>query len=286
MNLQHQRYNQELTRRLGLRRWDAWLGNLPWLMGASFAFLCWQMHSDDFMPLLFFAVTSSPNSIALSAAFPLGSLTAMTVNTVAASRGWVQNRQSRDKLFVYMIFVAFFSFACLSQLAHPVDVVAEPSGAGMIFLVSLLVYIAGFSLAPGYYLLVNIYSIEAGKDGCATLVGIYEFVAFCSKGLADPVLLNMADTSSWKATIGTLSLLALTSGVLLYIFLHRCETIRVCGLLADSGGHEQCDHEENGYGAGKQDSMQPFAEAGKEPEAGFVKEYAAMRRRPVNGMSE
>jgi len=181
---------------------------------------------------------------------------------------------------VRIIFIAFITLACLSQCAHPAGVV-EPSGAGMIFVVSVLLFISGLCLAPSYYLLVNLYSIEAGKDDCATLVGIFELVAFGSKGLADPWLLGMADNSSWKETIATLSLLALVSSVLLTIFYYRCEAIRVCGLLADNadtGVLKQSDAPVS--------DMEATVEAGKELEDGFVKEYAAMRRKPVNGMSE
>jgi len=264
-----------------------------WLMAVSFAFLCWLMHTDDFMPLIFFGLTGSPNSIPLSGAFPLGSLVGMMANTVAASHGWFRSRQSRDKLYVHIICIAFLSFACLSQLAPPANVVPEPSGAGHIFWVSVMLFIAGFCLAPGYYLLVNIYCMEAGKDDSATLVGIYEFIAFCSKGAADPMLLNMADTCSWKATIGTLSLLALASGILLHVFHCRCEVIRVCGLLAEPGGLERYDHGEDGNGkvsameaAKNQDKMHQPVEADAERDAGFVKEYAVLRRKPVGAISE
>merc|ERR1712226_231366 len=114
-------------------------------------------------------------SVSLSAIFPIGGLCAMATNFKFAHN--IKSKEKKEWFYVYFstLSIAAFGFLWLMSCAN---------GAGNVplGLVMVATFVAGCTAAPPYYLLANLFAIEyGGKDSSATLVSIYEVVAFLTK---------------------------------------------------------------------------------------------------------
>jgi len=189
-----------------------------WILTAGFCCLCHILHGDDFMPLLFQALTGSPLSTSLSVVFPLGGICAMLLN---ATQGHWLRREQREWLCVKGCFVCVAMAGGLSLLSAV--------GSGPLAttpLVAVLLFTMGFSIAPSYYLLPNLFAIEFAGDDCATLISIFELISFCSKMPAHMLLLWMAGEYGWTASLLQLLGTALLAGLLMSLLLLRWHAMR------------------------------------------------------------
>lgn len=191
------------------------LGKEPavWMLATGFSLLCFIMHGDDLMPLLFYGLTGNPLSVTYSAIFPVGGICAMILNATQS------HKISKDKqqwLYVYISSVAIAAFAGL----YLVTCAAGPGNVAMP-VVMVFIWIAGFTAAPPYYLLANVFAIEYGGEDSATLVSIYELVAFFTKSPVHSQILKIADTGGWENAVLSLLVIACSAFVTMFFFVRR-----------------------------------------------------------------
>lgn len=103
---------------------------------------------------------------------------------------------------------------------------ATPVG-GIVTTVLLLA--VGFTAAPSYFLIPNLFAMEFAGDDCATLVGMFELAAFCSKMPAHMIILHVADEFGWDFAIVLLAGTAMTAGVTMNMLLCRWRALRAQG---------------------------------------------------------
>lgn len=192
------------------------LGKEPavWMLATGFSLLCFIMHGDDLMPLLFYGLTENSMSVSYSAVFPLGGICAMILN--ATKSHLIQPKERQQWFYVYLCTVAIAAFAVLYLISCSV-------GAGNVSMpvMMVLIWLAGFTAAPPYYLLANQFAIEYGGEDSATLVSIYELVAFFTKSPVHSQILNIADSSGWESVVLCLLMIAIAAFVTMYMFVTR-----------------------------------------------------------------
>eukprot|EP00418_Pyrodinium_bahamense_P093982 CAMPEP_0179026696 /NCGR_PEP_ID=MMETSP0796-20121207/8650_1 /TAXON_ID=73915 /ORGANISM="Pyrodinium bahamense, Strain pbaha01" /LENGTH=405 /DNA_ID=CAMNT_0020722789 /DNA_START=1 /DNA_END=1216 /DNA_ORIENTATION=+ len=184
------------------------------MLAVGFSLLCYIMHGDDLMPLLFFGLTGNPLSISLSAVFPLGGICAMILNATQSHK--VTSKERKEWFYVHTIAGAIAALTALWLLTCA-------AGAGNVALpiVMVLIFITGFTAAPPYYLLANVFAMEIGGEDSSTLVSIYELVAFLTKSPVHAKILWIADRWGWEHAIMVLLLIALSAFVAMFLFVNR-----------------------------------------------------------------
>jgi len=191
------------------------LGKEPavWMLATGFSLLCFIMHGDDLMPLLFYGLTGNPLSVTYSAIFPLGGICAMIANATQSHK--IKSKETKEWFYVYLSSIAIAAFAALYF-------VTCAAGAGNVAMpvVMALIWIAGFTAAPPYYQLANIFAMEYGGDDSATLVSIYELVAFFTKSPVHSQILTIAD-SGWENVVLSLFAIAVCAFVTMFFFVRR-----------------------------------------------------------------
>lgn len=197
------------------------LGREPavWMLAAGFSLLCFIMHGDDLMPLLFYGLTGNSLSVSYSAIFPVGGICAMILNATQSHK--IRSREKKEWFYVYLSSIAIAAFTALY-------VISCASGPGNVAMpvVMVLIWIAGFTAAPPYYLLANIFAIEyGGVEDSATLVSIYELVAFVFKSPVHSQILQIADTAGWENAVLSLLLISASAFVTMFLFVRRWHNV-------------------------------------------------------------
>jgi MFS family permease len=196
------------------------LGKEPavWMLATGFSLLCFIMHGDDLMPLLFYGLTGNPLSVSYSAIFPVGGICAMILNATQSHK--IKSKEKKEWFYVYLSSIAIAAFAAL----YFVSCAAGAGGVPMP-VVMALIWIAGFTAAPPYYLLANIFAIEYGGEDSATLVSIYELVAFFTKSPVHSQILKIADTSGWENVVLSLLVIAAAAFLTMFLFVSRWHNV-------------------------------------------------------------
>jgi len=191
------------------------LGKEPavWMLATGFSLLCFIMHGDDLMPLLFYGLTGNPLSVSYSAIFPLGGICAMLANATQSHK--IKSKEKKEWFYVYLSSVAIAAFTALYFITC-----AAGSGNVAMPVVMALIWIAGFTAAPPYYQLANIFAMEFGGEDSATLVSIYELVAFFTKSPVHSQILKIAD-SGWENVVLSLLVIAVLAFVTMFFFVRR-----------------------------------------------------------------
>lgn len=191
------------------------LGKEPavWMLATGFSLLCFIMHGDDLMPLLFYGLTGNPLSVSYSAIFPLGGICAMLANATQSHK--IKSKEKKEWFYVYLSSVAIAAFTALYFITC-----AAGSGNVAMPVVMALIWIAGFTAAPPYYQLANIFAMEFGGEDSATLVSIYELVAFFTKSPVHSQILKIAD-SGWENVVLSLLVIAVCAFVTMFFFVRR-----------------------------------------------------------------
>merc|ERR1712159_611292 len=85
----------------------------------------------------------------------------------------------------------------------------------------ILIFVTGFTAAPPYYLLANVFAMEFGGDDSSTLVSIYELVAFITKSPVHAKILWVADHWGWEHAVMLLLVIASFAFVTMFLFVRR-----------------------------------------------------------------
>jgi hypothetical protein len=204
----------------GMGKKFAKLGKEPavWMLATGFSLLCFIMHGDDLMPLLFYGLTGNSLSVSYSAIFPVGGICAMILNATQSHK--IKSKEKKEWFYVYLSSIAIAAFAAL----YFVSCAAGPGSVPMP-VVMALIWVAGFTAAPPYYLLANIFAIEYGGEDSATLVSIYELVAFFTKSPVHSQILKIADTSGWENVVLSLLTIAGAAFVTMFFFVSRWHNV-------------------------------------------------------------
>lgn len=188
------------------------------MLTVGFSFLCFIVHGDDLMPLLFYGLTGSSLSVALSAIFPIGGVCAMILNATQSHR--VESRQRKNFIYVYLVAVSIGALAVLVLATYTF-------GAGYVPLplVMVLLFIIGLTVAPAYYVLPNVFAMEYGGDDSATMVGFLELSSFLTKSPAHAFILQSADAYGWQQANWCFLLIASAAFVTMYAFVLQWHSI-------------------------------------------------------------
>merc|ERR1719161_619730 len=118
----------------------------------------------------------------------------MILNATFSHR--VSEKEKKEWFYVYVSAVAVASLGALWLITCAVG-----PGSVPLPIVMVLIFITGFTAAPPYYLLANVFAMEFGGDDSSTLVSIYELVAFITKSPAHAKILWAADNWGWEYAV-------------------------------------------------------------------------------------